>query len=243
MAVHRRYRSEVLTVYETTFRCVVFATVAVACASQARVARLTVDLGELVLIAPNGRGWRGAELVGATFQIGDERVRLDEIRRDGDAWLHRVAVTPDGRELCTADADGQHWAIPIVGDRGVEWVCTSGAIGKCIRWGYAPWRSARLHAACVRMARADYGGDGTSATRAGIRIAFCDRAGIRRCPVPLPPLEAVWSQRGANCVVRPRIAELVTLAELAAAYPRLRGHLGSCAVSEDPSLIYQWRVE
>lgn len=98
------------------------------------------------------------------------------------------------------------------------------------------------------MVHADYGGDRTSATRAGVRIAFCDRAGVHSCPEPLPPLEAVWSQHGATCVVRPRIAELVTLTELAAAYPRLAGHLGSCVQSDNDGtdgteLIYQWRLE
>jgi hypothetical protein len=128
----------------------------------------------------------------------------------------------------------------------VQLVCTSGAIGKCIRWGYPPARKA-LHEACIRMVRADYGGDGATATRDGTMISFCDRAGVHRCPATAPALEAIWAPLGAVCVARPRIEALATLKQLAARYPRLAGHLGSaCAMASAPAggdVLFEWPAQ
>ena len=61
-------------------------------------------------------------------------------------------------------------------------ICTGGAIGKCVRWGYKPWRSGPdgvalwdYHQACVRMVRADYGGDGVGHTRDNTPVDVFDR--------------------------------------------------------------------
>ncbi|KAB0266066.1 hypothetical protein FEZ63_14995 [Microvirga brassicacearum] len=73
-----------------------------------------------------------------------------------------------------------------------------------------------IHAACVRMIRADYGGDDQSHTRDGTQIAFRDKLGIRDFPAGNEmPFEAAWSPDGAVCVARARISELLTLGELA----------------------------
>jgi hypothetical protein len=128
--------------------------------------------------------------------------------------------------------------VPVLDDqRGVQLVCSSGAIAKCVRWGYPPpepGAEARraLHDACVRMVRADYGGTGETATRDGTLIQFCDRAGVHPCP-DQGELEAAWAPDGATCVARPRIPEIVTLSQLAERYPRLRGHLGpeTCTIA------------
>src|SRR5204863_5686447 len=122
------------------------------------------------------------------------------------------------RPYCAADSDGRSRAIPLQGswaagagtatrsaDR-VTFACTSGALGKCVRLGYKPWKMvagkplAELHAACVRMVRADYCGDGRSHTRDGTRIDIWDRLGIQRRaePADAPELfEAAWSPAGA----------------------------------------------
>ena len=54
--------------------------------------------------------------------------------------------------------------------------CTSGVIGKCVRAGYKPWKTAAdgrpmwdYHQACTRLIRADYCGDGRTHTRDGVR--------------------------------------------------------------------------
>jgi hypothetical protein len=134
----------------------------------------------------------------------------------------------------------------------VQLVCSSGAIGKCIRWGYAPWkRSSRggspgaLHDACVRMIRADYGGDGATATRDGTRIAFCDLDGVRRCTRTERDFEAAWSRHGAVCVAQARVPELVSLEAVAQRYPRLAAHLGpSCTfgagVADERVVLFSW---
>ena len=90
--------------------------------------------------------------------------------------------------------------------------CTSGAEGKCILLGYRPWESVGatslrdIHAACIRMIRADYGGDGTSHTRDGTLIAFRDNLGIRDFPADNDmPFEAAWGPDGAVCVARPAL--------------------------------------
>ena len=117
--------------------------------------------------------------------------------------------------------------------------CTSGAEGKCILLGYRPWESVGatslrdIHAACIRMIRADYGGDGTSHTRDGTLIAFRDNLGIRDFPADNDmPFEAAWGPDGAVCVARPRIAEILTLDDLAKAYPSLAGAIGPKACEE-----------
>ena len=110
--------------------------------------------------------------------------------------------------------------------------CSSGAIGKCVRLGYKPWK--RLpdgtalwdhHQACVRMMRADYCGDGQSFTRDGTLIDLYDRLGLQKDePAPGMRFEAGWGKDGAICVARARIPEKVTLEELARRCPgRLAG--------------------
>jgi hypothetical protein len=120
-----------------------------------------------------------------------------------------------------ADPDGLHVAIPIaaVWDEHANRVastteftfaCTTGAIGKCYRWGYRPWLSAggdpevmrNLHQACVRMARADYCGDGVPHTRTGTPIVIWDTVGPFQTYEHIPGFvfEAGWGPAGAVCM-------------------------------------------
>ena len=122
--------------------------------------------------------------------------------------------------------------------------CTSGAIGKCVRWGYRffeegpgtpPLRA--LHQACVRMARADYGGDGRATTRDGTMIEMYDRFGIQKSDRLVPmAFEAGWSPDGAVCVAHPRIPENVSLQDLGERYPHLRPHLGPTQCTEESAM-------
>lgn len=61
-----------------------------------------------------------------------------------------------------------------------ELVCTSGAQGKCVRFGYSPRQRLDAYNACVRMVRADYCGDGTSTTGGGTLIDAYDALGVQR---------------------------------------------------------------
>jgi hypothetical protein len=214
---------------------------------------LTVRGTDLVLTTGDGRTLRSADLIGATLTIGAVNVRLEAVDRDpgsrAEVLRHRFAVLGrDGArgELCEADPDGDRWAIPVLDDQGqVQLMCSSGAIVKCVRWGYPPAMRA-LHQACVRMVRADYGGDDATATRDGTRIMFCDRSGVHACPDDGRILEAAWSPTGATCVAHPRIPELMTLDRLAERYPPLRGHLGgdectmAAATREPRALLFSF---
>jgi hypothetical protein len=236
--------------------------VIVACtpAPPVRAPSLTVAGSELVLTTRDGRALRSADLVGALLVIGARTVRLDAVDRGPGArdpvLRHRfVVVDPAGgtAPLCEPDAEGERWAMPVLDvHHQVQLVCSSGAIAKCVRWGYPPlpgMPAARaLHEACVRMVRADYGGTGATATRDGTRIEFCDLAGVHACPGDDRRLEAAWSPGGATCVVRPRIAALMTLGQLAERVPRLVGHLGpqACSVagaSRDRALLFSFVPE
>lgn len=109
-----------------------------------------------------------------------------------------------------------------------EIACTSGAIGKCVRMGYKPWKSASMwdrHQACVRMVRADYCGDGNGHTRDGTTIDVFDDAGIQKDePAPGMRFEAGWGKDGAVCVRHTRVPDAWTLDQVRAACPaRLTG--------------------
>jgi hypothetical protein len=148
-------------------------------------------------------------------------------------------------DFCTSDAQGQNLGFPVPnGKGGFELTCTSGAIGKCVRWGYRFWEEVSggpplraLHLACTHMTRADYGGDGSTFTRDGTLIFFCDRFGVIPCEGEgAMSFEAAWNVKGAVCVARPRIAELATLESLGVRYPHLTQHLGPDACHEESAM-------
>ncbi len=92
--------------------------------------------------------------------------------------------------------------------------CTGGAEGKCVRFGYKPWRQvpraslAPYYQTCVRLVRADYCGDGTGHTRNGTPIDIFDKIGIQRDEAaPGLTFEAAWGPDGAVCV--PAWAEII----------------------------------
>jgi hypothetical protein len=196
---------------------------------------------------------RSADLIGATLSVtaGASQIELtiksveqDPYAAGGRVVLHHFVVEDErGKQadLCTPDAAGHSHGFPVPDGRGgFELTCTSGAVGKCIRWGYRAWEEksggpplAALHQACVRMTRADYGGDGRTHTRDGIAVYVCDRFGIRPCESDAPlAFEAAWGEDGAVCVARPRLADLVSLDQLAQRYPRLGPRLGPAACNK-----------
>jgi hypothetical protein len=141
-----------------------------------------------------------------------------------------------------------------------ELACTGGVMGKCIRFGYHPWQTSAwpakalyreavnekqqqtdasppsyltLYNACLRMMRADYGGDGVGTTRNGMRIDLYDARGIG-LPASDPHMafEAGWTDAGAVCVNHPRVVEHVTLADIAERWPNLAGKTGAICTEE-----------
>lgn len=210
---------------------------------------LKVEGSAFVLKMADGRVLRGAELVGATMYLampGDEvaPIRLASIAPDPERpeILRHAFQKPDGRggwePACTPNAYGERWGFPVSLPQGhpgregeITITCASGAVAKCSRWGYPPWaRGPRgedlvsLHAACVRMVRADYCGDGEAHTKDGTSIDNYDDAGIQTRGAADDAsyvFEAGWSPQGAVCVNHTRWSDLLTMDDLKASCPRL----------------------
>jgi len=208
--------------------------------------RLEADRGEFRLQLDDGRVLEQQALAGACIvmrsggqdiQILVDSVETDDTVPGGPVLLYRLLVEhPVARTFqnaCMPDARGRQLGLPLQKESGVDVTCTSGAEGKCILMGYRPWDARPdvpmqdLHAACVHMMRADYGGDDHPATRDGTLVDVHDRFGIQKPDSVDPlPFEAAWSKDGAVCVAHPRVAENVTLDELAKSYPKLRSPRG-----------------
>ncbi|TAJ38665.1 MAG: hypothetical protein EPO55_15000 [Reyranella sp.] len=230
----------------------ILALLALLCAAAApAVARpapqVTVEGTEFVAALADGRVLRSRDLVGAVldarFAGRPVRIRIAAVEpdpddRSGTVWLHTLEQTDaDGAwtNFCTAGPDGRRQGFPLEGGpNGIELSCTSGAIAKCVRFGYRRWSAAAdgaalapLHAACVRMVRGDYGGADRPWTKDGMRIDMYDDHGVQ-VPDNSPDdvFEAGWSPKGAVCVHHVRVKENTTLAELEARYPALRGRTG-----------------
>lgn len=203
--------------------------------------------GELRLWTPDGHQLGGDDLRGAVITTTAYSVRLDGSHRDTDGlWRYQLTVVGDGPEspLCSPDAHRERWALPYTDRDGrVSFACTSGAIGKCLLFGYRPGRDQRLHDACVRMIRADYGGDDTSYTREGVHIAFCDTRGVHPCRHVPARIEAAWTDIGASCVEHTRVPELASLDQLADRYVRLHGHLGASCTGTADALLIEWLAD
>ena len=219
-------------------------------------APLAVEGTEFVLTMEDRRFLRSSDLVGATLMIGagDKQiaVTIESVEEDprsvgGDVFLHRFVVKNESgkvSDFCTPDPEGRSLGFPLPnGKGGFELTCTSGAVGKCVRWGYRFWEEQpggpplrAMHQACIHMTRADYGGDGSTFTRDGILIFLCDRFGVVPCDDDPMEFEAAWGTEGAVCVAHTRIADIVSLDELAARYPRLAPHLGPAACTEVSAL-------
>lgn len=219
--------------------------------------RLTVDGTEFVLTTRDGRTLRSADLVGLTLKLRAQEsiveITIQGVEKDphaigGPVMLHRFLVKDNSGktvDLCMPDAEGRNHGFPVPDGRGgFDLTCTSGAIGKCIRWGYRYWEEQTggpplraLHRACVHMARADYGGDGTPNTRDGTMIDIHDHFGIQRFDRGVRmAFEAAWGVDGAICVARPRIAQKISLAELAERYPQLAPRLGPDSCTEEAAM-------
>jgi hypothetical protein len=213
-----------------------------------------------------GRVVSGEQLAGATLSLvlpgGAEprQVRIDEVVVDPldpghETLLYRMrALDPDSGvavEICEPDARGERWAFPVKGqwdgegrfisDAGFTLTCSGGAQGKCVRFGYKPWRTlpdgrslASFHQACVHMVRANYCGD-RGTTRDGMPIDVYDSAGIlerdRSDAATAMRFEAAWGPDGAICVAHTRVPD-VSLEQLTRECPRLVGRVGETECTE-----------
>lgn len=214
--------------------------------------RIELQETELVVKLEDGRELRRDDLIGLTLVLGggqqDVEVRIDGFEEDrsilGDPLaLYRLSVRqPDGGsvELCKPDPDRRRAAFAFPdGKGGFNLTCTSGAEGKCILFGYRSWQKrsnapmSDLLKACIHMLRADYGGDSHPWTKDGTAVNLYDRFDIQKPGKAIGmAFEAAWGPDGAICVAHPRIADNVTLEELGARYPHLKGRLGPQACTE-----------
>ena len=196
----------------------------------------------------------GATIVMAT-RNGTVRLRVDAVERDAkaigqDVWLHTLSTRQrDGSwaPVCQPDPQGKPVGFPLALKPGIrqsllaaepgefEIFCTGGARAKCVRFGYQPWTTGPggqsmlgAYNICVRMVRADYGGEGEGTTRNGMSIDFYDTFGIQKPDNDEEHVfEAGWDEDGAVCVHHVRVKENTTLAQLEQRYPRLKGRTGA----------------
>lgn len=178
---------------------------------------------------------KGQEIVGMTLSSVDKQgqkqtlkindVQIDPLDSAREIYLYTVlSQSKNGhwRNFCQSDSKGIAKAIPLSGrwdhsgthiaDGSITFACTNGALAKCVRWGYKPWKIVNgislrnYHQACTRMVRADYCGDGRSHTQNGIPIDIYDRLGLnQRNPKSGMTFEAAWTTEGAIYLNRVRI--------------------------------------
>lgn len=121
--------------------------------------------------------------------------------------------------LCDPDTNGSTFAYPLTdvtvntttGDvtarqNTLYLACISGALGKAVDWGYAPWDiGVPEYEASVRVVRADYCGDGDSWTQPGTGLQLDDIWGVNDFGSAAAATEALWGANGALCLGSTRV--------------------------------------
>lgn len=193
---------------------------------------LRLERGRLTAPPPASRDLKGVFLTGADSDGQPVKVaicgasaapedpamvwyQLEIWHEPSGSWRNPCIATlqnPSPRALAVRGVWDKTGASREVAGR-FTFACETGAISKCITWGYKPWEKKdgrslqELHQACTRMARADYCGDGFSHTREDLTIDVSDDLGINlksQGDGTAWALEAVWAPDGASCVARTR---------------------------------------
>jgi hypothetical protein len=237
-------------------------------AGQAGIETVEVIGTEFRVTLADGTTLSGAALVGAVLTLAVPGGEAQDIRIDGvqpdsadpEITLYDLSVrnplTGGWSNPCNPDPEGLMKAFPMKGTPapdgeyhpeapGFSLTCTAGVQAKCVRWGYRPWEPAvggvstlELYRTCMRLARADYCGDGEGATRDGTPIDLYDIAGIQRPePVSAMRFEAAWGPDGAICVNHTRLPDVLTLEELARRCPRLALQIGDSCSEDTPGAL------
>jgi ADYC domain len=243
----------------------------VALSSDARSApdhiqRIDVERTSLRVHLASGRVLQDKDLIGATLSLempgatDPQRVRIENVVADptdseGEMMLYQMKlldVVGEAEELCDADPQGEHWVFPVQGkwdgqgkrisNDGFTLTCSSGAQGKCVRFGYKPWKTTKAgvrledyHQACIGMVTANYCGDHAT-TKDGMKIDLYDTIGINTRDESTNSgdlrFEAAWTSTGAACVAHTRVPDNITLDRLAATCPRLQDRVGESYCTE-----------
>jgi hypothetical protein len=209
----------------------------------ASAASLRVEGTQIVLTDDRGQELRGAGIEGVELDLSDLgtlRVQRNAIdpgaRFSAETWLLDAELRPPGAtafaNACATRAGDDARMVIYQGylDPDLHYVddhtrfslsCVGGVEAKCLRWGYLPWRRAPAadvplapyFESCVRLARADYCGDGRASTREGTAVDIHDEVGVLQRTPNLHEFafEAGWTPRGAVCVHHTRIPEILAL--------------------------------
>jgi hypothetical protein len=240
-------------------------------APSAKVRNVAVEGTAFRITLSDGRVLDQQELQGIRLQLGDgaghqRTIRIDAIERDardptGEIVLYKFSeqnpASGKWDNLCQPDREGRRLGFPMSGAFAQDGryvaepgrlliTCTGGAEGKCVRFGYKPWRHGpngvslgRYYQACVRLVRADYCGDGIGHTRNGTPIDLFDKIGIQHDEAaPGMSFEAAWGPEGAVCVRHTRFPQMPDLSALAAQCPRLAGRVGASCSDAMPAILY-----
>jgi hypothetical protein len=192
----------------------------------ARVIRggLTIEEGRLL---PPGGGSVGLLLPAQLEDARWVRLRIDAVDSlpaagievpayqvsytlDGQVW-GSICGTPDNLAVVLEGAWDSRIGVPGAGGPVDDadhftFACREAPLATCVELGYAPWRIERgvdlrdHHAACVRMLRADYCGDGSSWRDAPATLEVADALPIQTADQGWA-YDATWSARGATCAV------------------------------------------
>lgn len=169
---------------------------------------------------------QGTEMVGLddqgrqqTFQI--RNVEFDSKDPQGETALYTVFYRDNHQtwqNLCQPNDKYEAKAIALQGSWNkagayqrsknlVSFSCLNGALAKCVRFGYKPWKTVDgksledYHQACVRMVRADYCGNGIPHTKDGTLINMYDRLRIQKTDALAGmQFEAAWGVDGAHFI-------------------------------------------
>jgi ADYC domain len=171
---------------------------------------------------------------GRSLKFKITQVELDPQDPEQETYLYTILFQNSDslqwQNFCQPDRHNVDKAIPLSGswdEKGnhhengrITFACTNGALAKCVRFGYKPWKAVQgrslrdFHQACTRMVRADYCGNGRAHTKEGTTIDIYDRLRIQtRTPKSGMVFEATWSPDGAVSIARTRWPESLALIE------------------------------
>jgi hypothetical protein len=214
--------------------------------SKVEIQRVLIEGGRIRVKDSKGEYIADKKLIGALLVgYNDDGVmtafRIDSIDKEKDsqvdAWIYTFSTQDPGsrkwKNSCQPDFNGRQKGLAIPGyfdesgryindDSTYSLTCTSGAIGKCLLFGYLPWNHTKdgvslqkYYQACTRMVRADYCGNGHGHTRDGMLIELWDNLDIQKdTKTPGLTFEAAWDENGAVCLHKTRVPKVATLADI-----------------------------
>jgi hypothetical protein len=190
----------------------------------ARVRRSGLVIEDGRLLPPGGDAV--GHLMSADLEDGRKvRLRIDGVGSVAGAGIdvpaYQVSYTFDGQLWGTICGTPDNLAValegtwsygagvpgaggPVADEEHFTFACREAPLATCVELGYAPWRiDAAIdlrdhHAACVRMLRGDFCGDGTAWRDAPATLEVADAVGINSADHAWS-YDATWSARGATC--------------------------------------------